>query len=160
MTGKSQCETSETPKVFSIWQGTELQLHLTIFEMTESTCQILTKEKKLLDSLKEHSFYPTVYWSWLEHFSNWHLTPSVWNKQTIMTANMHIALLAMFCVAGFPGSAHDSHVWWNMDIYHNPNEYFSLNEYVLTDTVYEPTWYCISLYECIGGNHLLLTPKN
>lgn len=61
MTVESQCETFETPKVFSIWQGIELQMHLTIFEMTESTCQILTKEKKLLNRLKENSFYPTVY---------------------------------------------------------------------------------------------------
>ena len=64
-----------------------------------------------------------------------------------------------FALAGFPGSMHDSHVWWNMDIYQNSKEYFSPNEYVLTDTAYEPTWFCIPAYKCIGGNHLLL-PSN
>ena len=56
-------------------------------------------------------------------------------------------------LADFPGSIHDSCVWRNMDIYQNPKEYFSPNEYVLTDTAYEPTWFCFPIYKCIGGNH-------
>ena len=61
-------------------------------------------------------------------------------------------------LAGFPGSTHDSRVWRHQDIYQNPTLYFSPNEYVLTDTAFEPTWFCIPAYKCIGGNHLLLPP--
>jgi hypothetical protein len=61
-------------------------------------------------------------------------------------------------LAGFPGSTHDSRGWQHQDIYHNPTLYFSPNEYVLTDTAVELTWFCIPAYKCIGGNHLLLLP--
>ena len=61
-------------------------------------------------------------------------------------------------LAGFPGSAHDSRVWRHQDIYKNPTEYFSPKEYVLADTAYEPTWFCIPAFKCIGGNHLALPP--
>jgi hypothetical protein len=62
-------------------------------------------------------------------------------------------------LAGFPGSTHDSRVWRNMDIYLNPKEYFDSNEYVLTDTAYEPDWFCIPAYKCISGNHSILPPN-
>ena len=61
-------------------------------------------------------------------------------------------------LAGFPGSAHDSRVWRHQDIYKNPTKYFSPKEYVLADTAYEPTWFCIPAFKCIGGNHLALPP--
>ena len=61
-------------------------------------------------------------------------------------------------LAGFPGSTHDSRVWRHQDIYNNPTQYFLPSEYVLTDTAFEPTWFCIPAYKCIGGNHLLLPP--
>ena len=44
-------------------------------------------------------------------------------------------------------------------MYNNPTGYFAPCEYLITDTAYEPTWFCIPAYKCIGGNHLLL-PAN
>lgn len=62
-------------------------------------------------------------------------------------------------LAGFPSSTHDSRVWRNMDTYLNPKDYFDSNEYVLTDTAYEPDWFCIPAYKCMSGNHLMLPPN-
>jgi hypothetical protein len=59
-------------------------------------------------------------------------------------------------LAGFPGSTHDSHVWRNMNVYNNPKDYFASFEYLITNTAYEPTWFCIPAYKCTRGNHLLL----
>ena len=72
-------------------------------------------------------------------------------------------------LAGFPGSAHDNRVWKHMAQYRNPEEYFDEMQYILCDTAYEPSTFCIPAYKCQTGyvqpsdqeyfNSCLATPR-
>ena len=72
-------------------------------------------------------------------------------------------------LAGFPGSAHDNRVWKHMAQCRNPEEYFDEMQYILCDTAYEPSTFCIPAYKCQTGyvqpsdqeyfNSCLATPR-
>jgi hypothetical protein len=41
----------------------------------------------------------------------------------------------------------------------DPEKYFSMNEFVMCDTAYEPSWICVSAFKCVVGNGLVLEPN-
>jgi hypothetical protein len=61
-------------------------------------------------------------------------------------------------LAGFPGSTHDNRDLKNMKQYQTPEELFSLLEYVMCDTAYKPTDFCVPAYKCVSVDVLLLHP--
>jgi hypothetical protein len=61
--------------------------------------------------------------------------------------------------AGYPGSAHDNRVWKNMKQHRDPEEYFSANEFIMCDTAYEPSWFCVPAFKCASGDGLVLDPN-
>ncbi len=49
-------------------------------------------------------------------------------------------------LAGFPGSVHDNRLWRNMRPYQKEDEYFSPTEYIICDTAFEPSPFCIPVF--------------
>ena len=39
-----------------------------------------------------------------------------------------------------------------------PENYFSENEFIMCDTAYEPSWFCVPAYKCATGDGLLIHP--
>lgn len=62
------------------------------------------KRKAIARGLNKNSSSQTVWQLWMEHCYHWDLNQTVLIKQTIMAANMFIALLVTFCVMTNAGS--------------------------------------------------------
>jgi len=45
-----------------------------------------------------------------------------------------------------------------MKQHRNPESYLSENEFIMHDTAYEPSWFCVPTFECVVGDGLQLHP--
>jgi len=55
--------------------------------------------------------------------------------------------MIQYFLAGWPGSAHDNHIFKMTNLYHHPQEHFQLNEYMLGNSAFENTWFMVSAYK-------------
>eukprot|EP00804_Cyclotella_cryptica_P003163 CCRYP_013785-RB/>CCRYP_013785-RB protein AED:0.13 eAED:-0.04 QI:0/-1/0/1/-1/1/1/0/414 len=76
---------------------------------------------------------------------------------TVNVLNDDERRIRAYC-AGYPGSAHDNRVWRNMKQHRDPGSYFSENEFIMCDTAYEPSWFCVPAFKCVVGDGLHLHP--
>ena len=60
----------------------------------------------------------------------------------------------MYYVAGWPGSAHDNRVFHNSHMYQNPTNYFTPQQYLLNDLVYECHPFIVSMYKRPQGSSI------
>ena len=56
--------------------------------------------------------------------------------------------------AGFPGSVHDNRVFRNTILYRDPQRYFGEHMYLLGDSAYANTSFCVSAYKAVRNSSL------
>ncbi len=56
-----------------------------------------------------------------------------------------------YYLGGFPGSTHDNRVWRNSKVNKQPDDHFNDIEYIICDTAFEPSPYCIPAYKSDVG---------
>ena len=54
-------------------------------------------------------------------------------------------------LSGFPGCTRDNRVWKDMDQYQSPEKFSTSLQYILTDTAFTPSGYCIQTYKALTG---------
>ena len=54
-------------------------------------------------------------------------------------------------LSGFPGCTHDNRVWKHMEQCQSPEKFFTSLQYILTDTAFTPSDYCIPAYKALTG---------
>jgi hypothetical protein len=63
----------------------------------------------------------------------------------------------VYCT-NYPGSTHDNRAWRNMKQHRDPERYFSENEFIMRDTEYLPSWFCVPAFKCVVGDGLQHCP--
>lgn len=52
-----------------------------------------------------------------------------------------------YYLAGWAGSSHDNRIFRNSDLFQNPDEYFSDSEYIIGDSAYSNTPFCVTTFK-------------
>jgi hypothetical protein len=54
--------------------------------------------------------------------------------------------LITYYYGGWPGCSHDYRIFRNSEMFNNPEQYFERTEYILADSAFRPSWYCVPAF--------------